>query len=191
MTGTGPFVGLVCSAVGGVEEIRESFVLPAIDRGWRVGVTLTPTAAGWLEANGELLKLEEVTRLPVRSKSRFPWEESPHPPADCWAAAPVSANTVAKLALGIADNQALTQLCEAIGGRETPVVVFPRVNAAHAGQPAWQGHLDALRAAGVRLIYGEDVWPLHRPRSASGRQLPWTAILDAAGAALASSESRR
>jgi hypothetical protein len=191
MTEAGPFVGLVCSAVGGVEEIREGFVLPAINRGWRVGVTLTPTAAGWLEANGELPKLEEVTGLEVRWQSRLPWEESPHPPAHCWAAVPVSANTVAKLALGIADNQALTQLCEAIGGRDTPVVVFPRVNAAHAGQPAWQGHLDGLRGAGVRLVYGEDVWPLHRPRSAPSRQLPWSAILDTVGAALASSEGRR
>jgi hypothetical protein len=98
---------------------------------------------------------------------------------------------VAKLALGIADNQALTQLCEAIGGRDTPVVVFPRVNAAHAGQPAWTTHLDALRRAGVRLVYGEEVWPLHRPRGApAGRQLPWPAILDAVTAALMSSRDR-
>jgi hypothetical protein len=187
----GPFVGLIGSAVGGVEEIRTGFVLPAINRGWRVGVTLTPTAARWLQENGELAKLEEVTGLPVRYRPRFPWEESPHPPADCWAAAPVSANTVAKLALGIADNQALTQLCEAVGGRDAPVVVFPRVNAAHAGQPAWRGHLDALRGAGVRLVYGEDVWPLYRPRSApAGRQLPWTDVLHAVDVALKSSDGR-
>jgi hypothetical protein len=30
-----------------------------------------------------------------------------------------------------------------------------------------------LRAAGVRLVYGEDVWPLHRPRAGGAKELPW------------------
>ncbi|MFK0021277.1 flavoprotein [Streptomyces sp. NPDC090798] len=58
--------------------------------------------------------------------------------------APASANTVAKLASGVMDNVALTQVGEAIGTLDLPVVVFPRVNAAHARQPAWQRHIDAL-----------------------------------------------
>ena len=96
--------------------------------------------------------------------------------------APASANTVAKLALGIADNQALTTACEAIGGGIVPVIVFPRVNAAHARQPYWNIHLAALRAAGVHLVYGEDVWALYEPRKAPpDRELPWQAILDVMG----------
>jgi hypothetical protein len=91
---------------------------------------------------------------------------------------------VAKLALGVYDNQALTQVNEAIGIRDLPVVVFPRVNAAHARHPSWDGHLDALRRAGVHLVYGDDVWPLHEPRSAPGRELPWSAVLDAVNAAV-------
>jgi Flavoprotein len=147
-------------------------VLPALDRGWKAGVTLTPTAAVWLEMSGELARIEELSGLPVRSAPRLPWQEGPHSSPDCWAVVPASANTVAKLALGVADNQALTQVNEAIGGREVPVVVFPRVNAAHASHPAWPAHLAALRAAGVRLVYGEDVWPLHRPRAGGGKELP-------------------
>jgi phosphopantothenoylcysteine synthetase/decarboxylase len=92
---------------------------------------------------------------------------------------PASANTIAKLALGIGDNQALTQVCEALGTSGVPVVVFPHVNAAHARHPAWPAHLGALRRAGARLVYGEDVWPLEEPRSAPGRDLPWAAILQA------------
>ncbi|MFI9774647.1 flavoprotein [Streptomyces sp. NPDC051956] len=65
--------------------------------------------------------------------------------------APASANTVAKLATGLMDNQALTQVGEAIGTLDLPVVVFPRVNAAHARHPAWGGHVEALRAGGVHL----------------------------------------
>lgn len=86
---------------------------------------------------------------------------------------------VAKLALGLADNQALSTVCEALGGGIVPIVVFPRINAWHAGQPAWAGHIEALRKAGVELIYGDDVWPLYPPRSGLDRELPWTAILDA------------
>jgi hypothetical protein len=152
--------------------------------GWHVAVTLTPTAATWLDAIGELAKIEDATGYVVRHAPRLPGEESPHPNVDCYLVAPASANTVAKLALGIADNQALTQVCEAIGGRTVPVVVFPRVNAAHAGQPAWDIHIAALQRAGAHLVYGEDVWPLHHPRTAPGRQLPWQAIIDTTRAAL-------
>lgn len=149
---------------------------PLVETGWTVAVTATPTAAVWLRESGDLAALEDLTGLPVRSAPRLPGEASPHPPVDVFAVVPASANSVAKLALGIADNQALTSVCEAIGGRTVPVVVFPRVNAAHANQPAWRGHLDSLAEAGVDLIYGEDVWPLHRPRSEPERQLPWGEI---------------
>jgi 3-polyprenyl-4-hydroxybenzoate decarboxylase len=185
MTNEPTVIGLVASSAGGVEEIRERLVEPFHSLGWRVAVTLTPTAATWLDAIGELAKIESATGYVVRHAPRLPSEDSPHPTVDCYVVAPASANTVAKLALGIADNQALTQVCEAIGGRTVPVVVFPRVNAAHAGQPAWDGHLSALERAGVQLVYGEAVWPLHRPRSDPGRQLPWQAIIDTTKAAVA------
>jgi hypothetical protein len=57
-------------------------------------------------------------------------------------------------------------------------VVFPRVNAAHAGHPVWEDHVAALTRAGVHLVIGEDVWPLHKPRSAPGRELPWSTIIE-------------
>ncbi|ALE82464.1 flavoprotein [Pseudonocardia sp. HH130629-09] len=178
MTDDGPVVGLVAGGVGGVETIRTEFVVPAIERGWTVAVTLTPTAGQWLDKSGELAELEAMTRLPVRVAPRQPGERSPHPPVNCYVVAPASANTVAKLALGIADNQALTTVGEAIGNPVTPVVVFPRVNAAHARHPAWERHLAALRAGGVHLVYGPEVWTLHEPRQAPpDRRLPWDEIL--------------
>ena len=176
MSATGPTLGLIGSACGGLESLREEIIEPLLDRGWSVAVTLTPTAGTWLRASGEIDKIEQVTKVPVRVEARPPGEESPHPKVDCYAVVPASANTVAKLALGLADNQALTAVCEAIGGGFVPVVVFPRVNAAHARQPAWASHIEGLRRVGVDLIYGDDVWPLHEPRSAPGRQLPWAAI---------------
>jgi hypothetical protein len=172
-------LGLVGSAAGGLERIRPALIEPALARGWQVAVTLTPTAGTWLKENGELERIEAVTGLPVRVQPRMPTETSPHPPIDCYLVCPASSNTVAKLALGIADNQALTTVCEAIGGQAVPVVVFPRINAAHARQPAWNSHVEALRSAGVHLLVGDEYWALHEPRSAPGKDLPWTKILDA------------
>jgi hypothetical protein len=172
-------LGLVCASAGGVEHVRQRLIEPMMQDGWIVAVTATPTAATWLRAFGELQPIEAVTGLPVRHTPRLPHEDSPHPAVDCYAVVPATANTVAKLALGIADNQALTQLCEAIGAGQPPIVVFPRINAAHAGQPAWDQHIATLSKAGVHLVYGDDVWPLHEPRSAPNRQLPWGPIRQA------------
>ncbi|MFL6120241.1 flavoprotein [Actinophytocola sp.] len=175
---TAPVLGLVSSAAGGLEEILPKLIEPMLERGWQVAVTLTPTAATWLDATGDIGKIEQVTGYPVRSKPRLPGEESPHPKIDCYAVVPATSNTIGKLALGLADNQALTQVCEAIGLGAVPIVVFPRINAAHARQPSWDSHIDALKRAGVHLVMGDDVWPLHEPRSAPGKQLPWDAIID-------------
>ncbi|MFJ3775023.1 flavoprotein [Streptomyces sp. NPDC090075] len=173
-------LGVVGSAAGGVEALRTGLVEPAMERGWQVAVTLTPTAAHWLQLSGEAEQLEKLTGLPVRDTPRLPGEARPHPPVDCYVVAPASANMVAKLATGLMDNQALTQVGEAIGTVGLPVVVFPRVNAAHARHPAWQHHIDTLRAGGVHVVYGPDVWPLYEPREApAGRPLPWSAVLDA------------
>lgn len=169
-------VGVVASSAGGVEDLRTGLVEPLLLRGHKVAVTLTPTAARWLDHIGETSKLVAATGLPVRSEPRLPGDPQQHPKIGAFAVVPATANTVAKLALGIADNQALTVLCESIG--TTPMLVFPRVNAAHARQPAWQSHLELLRGAGVQLVYGEDVWPLREPRtSGDARQLPWDTIL--------------
>jgi len=168
-------VGVVASSAGGVEDLRTGLVEPLLEAGHRVAVTLTPTAARWLDHLGETTKLADVTGLPVRSEARLLGSSSPHPQVDVYAVAPATANLVAKLALGVADNQALTVLCEGIAG--TPMVVFPRVNAAHARHPAWANHLATLRSVGVELVYGEDVWPLREPRAAGpSRPLPWTEI---------------
>ncbi|WP_327126038.1 flavoprotein [Streptomyces sp. NBC_01727] len=167
------------TAADGIETLRTGLVKPAIALGWQVAVTLTPNAGRWLRANGEIERLEAVTGLPVRDTPRLPTEPRPNPVADCYVVAPASANYIAKLATGVSGNQALTQVGEALGTIGVPVVVFPRVNAAHARHPAWQGHIDSLRKADVDLVYGPDVWPLYEPREEPEvRELPWPAIMD-------------
>lgn len=172
-------IGLIASAAAGAETIRTDFVEPALRRGWRVAITLTPTASTWLAHTGERARLELRTGMVVRDEPRLPGDERPHPPVTCYVVAPTTANTVAKLALGIGDNQALTTACEALGDPAVPVIVFPRVNAAHVRHPAWASHLTALRAAGAHLVWGPEVWPLAEPGAEDpGRTLPWGVILD-------------
>ncbi|MGW3241614.1 flavoprotein [Streptomyces sp. NPDC001070] len=173
-------LAVVGSAADGVGTLREGLVLPALARGWRVAVSLTPTAARWLGARGEIERLREVTGLPVRDQPRLPGVPRPHPAADCCVLAPASANTLAKLALGIADNQALTLLAEVLGTPRVPLVAVPAVNAAHTRHPAWPRHLATLREAGVRLLLDPEAGPLPEPGEApDGRGFPWPAVLDA------------
>jgi hypothetical protein len=159
-------VCLVASGGFGVESrLVPELAEPALRRGWRLAVTLTPTAARWLEATGELARLRALTELPVRSVGRLPGEPSPYGLADAYVFVPATANSIAKLALGIADNQALTQLCEAVGAPGVPVVVRPQAGAAQRGHPAFAGHVATLAKAGV-LISDAD----------PGQ--PWTPLLD-------------
>jgi hypothetical protein len=143
-------LGLVTSGGGGAESrLRVEVAEPAVRRGWRLAITLTPTAARWFDAVGEVARLQELTELPVRSESRLPSKPKPYPMPDAFLFVPATANSLAKLALGIADNQALTALCEAVGAPGVPVVVRPQADEHQRGHPAFAAHLEALRTAGV------------------------------------------
>ncbi|MFB9568623.1 flavoprotein [Saccharopolyspora hordei] len=170
-------LGVIGCAAGGVEVLRTELVEPALARGWRVAVTLTPTAGTWLRATGEVERISQVTGLPCRVEPRLPGAGRPHPEIDCYLVCPATGNTVVKLALGIADNQALTTLGEAIGTPGLPVVVFPKVNATQVRHPAWQSHVDTLRAAGVHLLLDER-FAEHGPRSGKAPGIPWSRVLD-------------
>lgn len=169
-------IGIIGCAAGGVEQLRYELVAPLLDAGHTVPVALTPTAYAWLDANGERERIESATGLPVRGTSRLPWEPRPHPDPDVIVVAPATFNSTAKIALGLADNQALTVVTENL--TIVPVVVFPCINAAHSSHPAWASHMAALRSAGVDLVEGPEVWPLYPPRQSPPNQgLPWDAIL--------------
>jgi flavoprotein len=158
-------LGLVASSCGGLDtRFRTEIAEPAARRGWRLAITLTPTAAHWLSSAGEVGRLRELTDLEVRSTSRLPWEPRPHPDPDVFLFAPATANSVAKLALGIADNQALTVLGDALGDPAVTIVVGYCVRETRSGHPAWRRHVDALDSAGVRT----------RPLAES-----WETVLDA------------
>lgn len=152
-------LGLVAGSCGGLDtKFRTEIAEPAARLGWRLAITLTPTAARWLAVAGELDRLRELTDLEVRSTSRLPGEPRPHPDPDVFLFAPATANSVAKLALGIADNQALTVLGEVLGDPAVTIVVAYSVRDTRSGHPAWAGHLAALRSAGVHLLALDGSW---------------------------------
>src|SRR2546430_76128 len=79
----------------------------------------------------------------------MPRELYPHlVEADLLVIAPLSANTLAKLAQGLADN-VLTQTALAFDG---PIVAAPAMNPRMWSNPATEANVEALRARGVELV---------------------------------------
>lgn len=142
--------------------------------GWDVCLIATPRAFQWLDVPG----LTERTGHPVRHDYKLPGEPDVLPEPDAIVVAPATFNTINKWAAGIADTLALGLLCEAIG-KGLPVVVLPYLNAAQAVHPALAQSIERLRQVRVRVLFGPDVLPLHRPRQGKRDQYPWHLILPA------------
>jgi phosphopantothenoylcysteine decarboxylase/phosphopantothenate--cysteine ligase len=106
--------------------------------------------------------------------------------ADLVAIAPASANTIAKLATGIADNL-LTVTALAAGGRENPactLLVAPAMDGGMYSHPATQANLALLRARGA-LIIGPAEGHLASGLSGVGRMVEPAEILGRIRLALA------
>ncbi len=87
------------------------------------------------------------------ARKEQPRELYPHlSEADLLVVAPLSANTLAKLAHGLADN-VLTQTALAFEG---PVVAAPAMNPRMWSSPATQANVETLRARGVELVGPEE-----------------------------------
>ncbi|HEY5192605.1 MAG TPA: bifunctional phosphopantothenoylcysteine decarboxylase/phosphopantothenate synthase [Solirubrobacteraceae bacterium] len=134
----------------------------ATDAGHSVRVVQTPTSqrfvgeASFAALTGAPVLTDEFEHDPARGA--FPGQESPaHQPlnhlqlvanADLYLIAPASANTLAKLAGGLADNLltscALAATC--------PVVVAPAMNNHMYEHAATQANIELLRARGVHIV---------------------------------------
>ncbi|MGZ4440461.1 MAG: bifunctional phosphopantothenoylcysteine decarboxylase/phosphopantothenate--cysteine ligase CoaBC, partial [Gaiellaceae bacterium] len=92
-----------------------------------------------------------VTAETFRALARRPAAEGPFPHlerADLLVVAPLTANTLAKLAHGLADN-VLTEAALAHAG---PALVAPAMNPRMWAHPATQANLAALRERGVEVV---------------------------------------
>ena len=125
----------------------------------RAGHAVTPV----LTPGAERFVTTETFEALARREA--PRELYPHlVAAELLVVAPLSANTLAKLAAGLADN-VLTQLALAFRG---PVLVAPAMNARMWEHPATQANVATLRARGVdaRRPGGRASWPRERRASA-------------------------
>lgn len=105
---------------------------------------VTPTAMQWCTGNPVMTELGGwVEHLFLAGD----WEGR----ADLLLVAPATANTVAKMALGIDDTVVTTVATTAIGAR-LPVMVAPGMHAVMAEHPAFVENLRRLQSFGVEVI---------------------------------------
>ncbi|TDC80830.1 flavoprotein [Micromonospora sp. KC606] len=168
---------IVVCAAGPAADVTQ-LIAAATKQSWTTAVTATPNALDFVDPKA----IERLTGHPVRSTYRSsPGTRRSLPTADALIVAPATYNSINKIALGIADNYALTTVAELIG-RQVPTVVVPFVNAALATRAPFQRAVAGLRDERVRIIGTEAEWEPHPPGSGNNRQrdFPWTAALEAA-----------
>jgi phosphopantothenoylcysteine synthetase/decarboxylase len=143
---TSPVLYVIACGAGPARQLP-AFVRAAQREGWDVCVITTPAGATFLDAD----RMAELTGHPVRVRYKHPDEPDVLPPADAFAIAPATFNTINKLAAGISDTLALGLLNEAVG-LGLPVVAAPWPNSALARHPVFQASVARLRDWGVRVI---------------------------------------
>lgn len=181
---------VVCGAGPAADVTR--LITTASQQSWTMAVTATPSALDFIGVE----EIERLTGHPVRSN----YQSSSRtrralPTTDALIIAPATYNSVNKIALGIADNYALTTVAELIG-RRVPTVVLPFVNAALAARAPFQRAVADLRAEHVKVLLGaDDGWEPHPAGSGSSRQraFPWATALEAANrmSGIAASSTRQ
>jgi phosphopantothenoylcysteine decarboxylase/phosphopantothenate--cysteine ligase len=154
---------LLLGVSGGIAAYKAlELVRLATKAGHSVRVIQTPTSerfvgvASFAGITGAPVLMSEFARDPLRGA--FPGDPPPeHEPishlqlvanADAFVVAPASANTIAKLAHGLADNLLTTAALAA----RCPLVVAPAMSDAMYEHPATHANLALLRARGVRIV---------------------------------------
>ena len=157
---------LLLGVSGGIAAYKAlDFVRLATAEGHAVRVIQTPTslrfvgAASFAALTGAPVLAGEFERDPLRGG--FPGDPLPtHDPAghlaltaaaDAFLIAPASANTIAKLAAGLADNL----LTSAALATSCPLIVAPAMNARMWANPATQVNIALLRERGVTVVMPE------------------------------------
>jgi phosphopantothenoylcysteine decarboxylase/phosphopantothenate--cysteine ligase len=136
-----------------------------------VDVVLTPAATEFVSA----LTFQSVTGRPALTDQDL-WGAQAHVlhvglghTADLLAIAPATANTVARLAHGIADNLlVLAALSFGPGSSERPLLIAPAMDAGMLDHPAMKDNLEILARRGATII-GPEVGHLASGLEARGR----------------------
>jgi phosphopantothenoylcysteine decarboxylase/phosphopantothenate--cysteine ligase len=140
---------IVLGVAGGIAAYKAASLCSAlVQRGDTVDVVLTENAERFIGA----LTFAALTQRPVLSNLWDAPETIPHialaRSADVVAIVPATANVIAKLALGIADDL-LTNVALAT---RAPLVIAPAMNVVMYEHEATQTHLRTLAARGVTIV---------------------------------------
>ena len=167
---------LLC-VTGGVAAYKAVELVRRLrDAGAEVQVAMTDAAQRFVGAQ----TFQAVSHLPVRTSL---WDANAeaamgHLELARWAqqvvVAPATANTIAKIAHGLADDLVST-LCLAT---TAPIAIVPAMNHRMWLHPATQANIATLRARGVQVI-GPDDGPLAEGESGPGRMREPQAIVQA------------
>jgi phosphopantothenoylcysteine decarboxylase/phosphopantothenate--cysteine ligase len=142
---------IVLGITGGIAAYKSADIASKLTQaGARVDVVMTDAATKYITP----LTLRNLTGRPVVTDmfelaSEFSEEHiALAEAADVVAIAPATANTIAKLAAGIADNM----LCCLVLATEAPVIIAPAMNDVMYKNPITQENIDKLKARGFIFI---------------------------------------
>jgi phosphopantothenoylcysteine decarboxylase / phosphopantothenate---cysteine ligase len=148
---------------GGIAAYKACELVRRLVRGGHEVIPLvTPGAERFVRA-------ETFHALARRSPSADPYPHLEN--ADLLVVAPLTASTLAKLAIGLADNL----VTEAALAHEGPVLLAPAMNTRMWNHPATRANVEVLRNRGVELI-GPDEGELAEGEQGMGRMSPPEAI---------------
>ncbi|MCB1229900.1 MAG: phosphopantothenoylcysteine decarboxylase [Verrucomicrobiae bacterium] len=146
---------VVLGVTGSIAAYRAADIASQLTkRGCEVHVVMTDDAREFITP----LTLQVLSRQPVTT-SLYDEKHSWHPghiqladDADLFLIAPATANTLSKLALGLADDAlgAIALACRA------PMLIAPAMNGKMWTHPAIEGHTKTLRERGVEFIGPEE-----------------------------------
>jgi phosphopantothenoylcysteine decarboxylase len=150
-----PAPRIILGVTGSIAACRAADLASQLTkRGCAVHVVMTTDAAEFITP----LTLQVLSRHPVTT-SLYDEKQSWHPGhigladlADLFLVAPATANTIAKLALGLADD-ALSAMALAT---RAPILIAPAMNGKMWTHPATEQHVATLRARGVEFIGPEE-----------------------------------
>ena len=175
-------LNVLLGVTGGIAAFKAPLVVRALrERGHSVRCAVTPSASAFVTP----LTLEALTAEPVYGEEYLTATgrgEELHLTAAQWAdvfcVAPLTANTLARLALGLADDFLSTTALMYDG----PMVVAPAMHTAMWSKPTVGEHVETLRRRGVHLV-GPEEGALASGESGMGRMSDPETIVEAIEAA--------
>jgi len=144
ITGSGDLLRETVTAMAAIREAEEVEITTVLSRA-------AVKVLRWYKLEDEVRRISR--RVFVEEDANTPFIVGPMQIGryDCFLVAPATANTLAKMAAGVADNL-LTATYLAFRG---PVIVAPTMNWAMYEHPATQDNLRTLAARGVEVLPGE------------------------------------